>query len=115
MEVMVAFVDGDPDRPLVTGVVNNPANSVPYDCPPTKRAWCCAPTRTRARASTKSPSRGHKPGYEFWKHQESAQGRGISREQFINEYSNAAHYRPELPSSNQSHRLEAPDDLYYGD
>ncbi|WP_313592393.1 PAAR-like domain-containing protein [Agrobacterium cavarae] len=58
---------------------------------------------------------GHKPGYEFWKHQESAQGRGISREQFINEYNNASHYRPELPSSNQSHRLEAPDDLYYGD
>ncbi|WP_296083859.1 type VI secretion system tip protein TssI/VgrG [uncultured Agrobacterium sp.] len=36
MEVMVAFVDGDPDRPLVTGVVNNPANSVPYDLPANK-------------------------------------------------------------------------------
>ncbi|SCX20273.1 type VI secretion system Vgr family protein [Agrobacterium sp. DSM 25558] len=36
MEVMVAFVDGDPDRPLVTGVVNNPKNSVPYDLPANK-------------------------------------------------------------------------------
>ncbi|MFK0204720.1 type VI secretion system tip protein TssI/VgrG [Agrobacterium sp. NPDC090283] len=36
MEVMVAFVDGDPDRPLVTGVVPNPANGVPYDLPANK-------------------------------------------------------------------------------
>jgi type VI secretion system secreted protein VgrG len=36
MEVMVAFVDGDPDRPLVTGIVPNPANAVPYDLPANK-------------------------------------------------------------------------------
>ncbi|MCE6074088.1 type VI secretion system tip protein TssI/VgrG [Agrobacterium vitis] len=36
MEVMVAFIDGDPDRPLVTGVVPNPKNSVPYDLPANK-------------------------------------------------------------------------------
>ncbi|OLP45034.1 type VI secretion system tip protein TssI/VgrG [Rhizobium oryziradicis] len=36
MEVMVAFVDGDPDRPLVTGVVPNPKNPVPYDLPANK-------------------------------------------------------------------------------
>ncbi|MEI5681089.1 MULTISPECIES: type VI secretion system tip protein TssI/VgrG [unclassified Mesorhizobium] len=36
MEVMVAFVDGDPDRPLVTGVVPNPNNKVPYDLPANK-------------------------------------------------------------------------------
>jgi len=36
MEVMVAFVDGDPDRPLVTGVVPNPANGVPYELPANK-------------------------------------------------------------------------------
>ncbi|TCR02203.1 type VI secretion system tip protein TssI/VgrG [Neorhizobium sp. JUb45] len=36
MEVMVAYVDGDPDRPLVTGVVPNTANGVPYDLPANK-------------------------------------------------------------------------------
>ncbi|BCH55124.1 type VI secretion system tip protein TssI/VgrG [Agrobacterium vitis] len=36
MEVMVAFIDGDPDRPLVTGVMPNPKNSVPYDLPANK-------------------------------------------------------------------------------
>ncbi|PRD41159.1 type VI secretion system tip protein VgrG [Phyllobacterium phragmitis] len=36
MEVMVAFVDGDPDRPLVTGVVPNPDNAVPYELPANK-------------------------------------------------------------------------------
>jgi type VI secretion system secreted protein VgrG len=36
MEVMVAFIDGDPDRPLVTGVVPNPSNAVPYDLPGNK-------------------------------------------------------------------------------
>ncbi|MQW89288.1 type VI secretion system tip protein TssI/VgrG, partial [Sinorhizobium saheli] len=36
MEVMVAFIDGDPDRPLVVGVVPNPANPVPYDLPANK-------------------------------------------------------------------------------
>ncbi|MCF1448548.1 type VI secretion system tip protein VgrG [Agrobacterium vitis] len=36
MEVMVSFVDGDPDRPLVIGVVPNPKNPVPYDLPANK-------------------------------------------------------------------------------
>ncbi|MDQ0458079.1 type VI secretion system tip protein TssI/VgrG [Rhizobium paknamense] len=36
MEVMVAFIDGDPDRPLVTGVVPNPHNPVPYELPGNK-------------------------------------------------------------------------------
>jgi len=36
MEVMVAYVDGDPDRPLVTGVVPNPKNAVPYELPANK-------------------------------------------------------------------------------
>ncbi|KAA3509185.1 type VI secretion system tip protein TssI/VgrG (plasmid) [Agrobacterium rosae] len=36
MEVMVAFVDGDPDRPLVTGVVPNARQTVPYDLPANK-------------------------------------------------------------------------------
>ncbi|MBP1853439.1 type VI secretion system tip protein TssI/VgrG [Rhizobium halophytocola] len=36
MEVMVAFIDGDPDRPLVTGVVPNPKQKVPYTLPDNK-------------------------------------------------------------------------------
>lgn len=33
MEVVVAFVDGDPDRPLITGCVYNGKNSPPYELP----------------------------------------------------------------------------------
>jgi type VI secretion system secreted protein VgrG len=33
MEVMVDFLDGDPDKPLVTGCVYNGKNTVPYDLP----------------------------------------------------------------------------------
>lgn len=57
---------------------------------------------------------GHKPGYEFRKHQVSAQERGISRGNFLDEYNNPDHYRPELPSSNRSHRGEDMTDLYFG-
>jgi len=45
MEVMVAFIDGDPDRPLVTGVVPNPSNGVPYGLPAHK-------TKTVIRSNT---------------------------------------------------------------
>lgn len=58
---------------------------------------------------------GHKPGYEFAKHQKSAEERGISRQQFINEYNNPDHFRPELPSSNRSHRGEDKTSAYFGD
>ena len=58
---------------------------------------------------------GHKPGYEFYKHQESARERGISRQKFLNEYYNSDHYRPELPSSNRSHKGENVTDMYFGD
>lgn len=58
---------------------------------------------------------GHKPGYEFKKHQESAAQRGISREKFINEYNNPDHLRPELPSSNRSHKGENRTNEYFGD
>lgn len=57
---------------------------------------------------------GHKPGYEFRKHQQSAADRGISREQFLDEHNNYKHYRPELPSSNRSHADEIMDDTYFG-
>ena len=58
---------------------------------------------------------GHQPGYEFKKHQESARERGISREQFLNEHNNPDHYRPELPSSNRSHKGEDKTGQYFGD
>lgn len=58
---------------------------------------------------------GHKPGYEFYKHQESAIQRGIDRKAFLDEYYNPNHYRPELPSSNRSHRAEDVTSRYFGD
>nr|WP_304621398.1 HNH/ENDO VII family nuclease [Rummeliibacillus sp. SL167] len=58
---------------------------------------------------------GHKPGYEFRKHQRSAQERGISRKEFLDEHNNPDHYRPELPSSNRSHKGEDLTDNYFGD
>ncbi|ABD55937.1 type VI secretion system tip protein TssI/VgrG [Jannaschia sp. CCS1] len=33
MEVMVSYLEGDPDRPVVTGIVPNPRQRVPYDLP----------------------------------------------------------------------------------
>ena len=57
---------------------------------------------------------GHKPGYEFAKHQKSAESRGIDRQTFRNEYYNAEHYRPELPSSNRSHKGEDKTANYFG-
>ena len=33
MEVIVSFLEGDPDRPIVTGCVYNAAQTVPYDLP----------------------------------------------------------------------------------
>lgn len=59
---------------------------------------------------------GHKPGYEFRKHQRSAAERNIDRSEFLDEHNNPEHYRPELPLNNQSHRGEAIDeDFYLGD
>ncbi len=58
---------------------------------------------------------GHKPGYEFRKHQTSARERGISRQEFLDEYNKSEHYRPELPESNRSHEGELLDDEYFGD
>lgn len=51
---------------------------------------------------------GHDAGYEFRHHQRSAQERGISREQFLDEYYNDTRYRPESPhtSSSGTHELD---------
>jgi uncharacterized Zn-binding protein involved in type VI secretion len=57
---------------------------------------------------------GHKPGYEHWKHVRSAEARGISRKQFLDEFNDVDHYRPELPSSNRGHKGELETDDYFG-
>jgi RHS repeat-associated protein len=57
---------------------------------------------------------GHKPGYEFRKHQESANQRGITRKEFLNEHNNSDHYQPELPSSNRNHASEDATSTYLG-
>ncbi|WP_436666677.1 HNH/ENDO VII family nuclease [Priestia koreensis] len=57
---------------------------------------------------------GHKSGYEFRKHQQSAMERGISRKEFLNEHNDPNHYIPELPSSNRSHKGEDLTDDYFG-
>lgn len=38
-EVVVDFIEGDPDRPLVTGSVYNAQQTVPYDLPARKTVW----------------------------------------------------------------------------
>ena len=58
---------------------------------------------------------GHRPGHEFRKHSQSAEERGISRSDFLDEHNNPDHYRPELPESNRSHRGEDMTDEYLGD
>jgi RHS repeat-associated protein len=57
---------------------------------------------------------GHKPGFEFRKHRASAEERGIDRGTFLDEHNEPSHYRPELPSSNQSHKGEDVSDDYFG-
>ena len=64
--------------------------------------------------SNKSWDMGHRPGYEFKKHQQSAMNRGIDRKQFLDEYNNPTHYRPEIPRFNRSHKGEDKTDTYYG-
>jgi predicted ribonuclease toxin of YeeF-YezG toxin-antitoxin module len=57
---------------------------------------------------------GHKPGYEFKKHQQSAADREIPRKQFLDEHNDPSHYRPELPSSNRGHAGEDVTNKYFG-
>lgn len=57
---------------------------------------------------------GHKPGYEHWKHVKSAEERGLTRKEFLDEFNKPGHYRPELPSSNRSHAGELSSDKYLG-
>ncbi|MDH0640975.1 type VI secretion system tip protein VgrG, partial [Pseudomonas sp. GD03860] len=50
MEVLVTFLEGDPDRPLITGCVPNKVNAVPYPLPANK-------TKTVLRSQS-SPANG---------------------------------------------------------
>jgi hypothetical protein len=59
----------------------------------------------------KSWDAGHKPGYEHSKHVKSAIDRDLTENEFKKEYNDPSHYRPELPSSNRSHKLEAPKEV----
>ena len=58
--------------------------------------------------------KGHKPGFEHYKHRQSAVDRKISRKQFRDECNDYRLYRPELPSSNRCHKGEGPPDVYCG-
>ncbi|MFC7620898.1 GH-E family nuclease [Microlunatus sp. GCM10028923] len=62
----------------------------------------------------KSWDMGHKPGYEFRKHELSAVHRGISRAQFLDEHNDATRYRPDLPQSNRSRRSEDASGAFLG-
>jgi hypothetical protein len=55
---------------------------------------------------------GHRPGWEFRKHQRSAETRDVDRQQFLDEHNISSHYRPELPSTNRSHKLEGEEDYW---
>lgn len=57
---------------------------------------------------------GHKPGFEYRKHRDSAFQRGIAREQFLDEHNDPSHYWPELPESNQGHAGEDHTDFFGG-
>lgn len=72
------------------------------------------PKTGRFMSKDKKWDMGHREGHEFWKHQQSAERRGIGRDEFLDEHNVPDHYRPELPLSNQSHSVEGPVDLYLG-
>lgn len=57
---------------------------------------------------------GHKPGYEFRKHQESARQRDIDRKQFLDEHNTPEHYRPETQNTNRSRSEEDHSSHYKG-
>ncbi len=57
---------------------------------------------------------GHRPGFEFRKHQRSAMERAIDRKRFLDEHNDPSHYRSEPPVSNRSHAGEDNTDGYFG-
>lgn len=65
------------------------------------------PLTGRFMSSDRPWDMGHKPGFELRKHAEDARRRDLTRADFLDEHNNPAHYRPELPSSNRSHKGES--------
>jgi type VI secretion system secreted protein VgrG len=61
MEVVVHFMDGDPDRPLVTGSVYNGANALPYPLPGEK-----------TKSTIKSNSSPGGDGFNEWRFEDKA-------------------------------------------
>ncbi len=51
---------------------------------------------------------GHKPGFEWWRTQQSARTDGWSRQQVIEYENDPTHYQIEDPASNMSHLFELP-------
>lgn len=72
------------------------------------------PLTGRFMSKDKDWDMGHRPGHEFRKHRNSAKERGIDGEQFKEEQNNTDNYRPELPSSNRSHKGEDKTSNYFG-
>jgi type VI secretion system secreted protein VgrG len=69
MEVVVSFLEGDPDRPLVTGCVYNGENPTPYGLPETKTKSTSRPRARRDRRlqrdalrRRRGPGAGVRPG-----------------------------------------------------
>ncbi|MFM7967017.1 type VI secretion system tip protein TssI/VgrG [Aeromonas sp. A-5] len=56
-EVIVSFLKGDPDQPIVTGRTYHATNGPPTSCRPTRPAQCCAPRPTRVKGSTSCASK----------------------------------------------------------
>lgn len=57
---------------------------------------------------------GHAPEHEFRHHQRNAQERGISREEFLDEYYNDTKLRPESSGTSASGKHELGRDAYEG-
>lgn len=55
---------------------------------------------------------GHLTGHEFRRMQAEAAQKGLTRKQFLDLQNDPKIYRPELPSSNRSHKLEDMSDLF---
>ena len=55
-----------------------------------------------------TPDLGHKRGYEFWREKQRAEAEGLPQRAFNDRMNNPDKYQLEDPSSNRSHRYEAP-------